>query len=128
MKYLEINANELSPIQPNILKGKFLDYVMQEQNSEIPVIEHTGKYLIADGHHRSCAAFLSGRKVKIKVLDNDEEIKSCNEGSLADIDSKDVFLELYKTTYQPSLERENIHSIEDIVNKTLNKEIILLSK
>jgi hypothetical protein len=85
------------------------------------VVKLDNQFILGDGHHRAYYFNLRGMlEIPIMILENDSEVKQCNDGAFYYFDNLGEFIEDYKRFRKPILDKCRIRQIKDYTFPTRN--------
>jgi len=94
MQELEVALSELVPSDLKPDGFKFDGPFRYDDYPAVPVVKYGNRYLMGDGHRRAMKLLLDGiEHIWIKLLQTDEDVAECNDGSFASFGSISSFVD-----------------------------------
>ncbi len=121
MRIESVSVNLLIPTQRIVFADKidrFLREFEQKLWKPVSVVEYksdSGLYLMGDGHHRACCAYLRQNPLLVQILETDEEVLLCDKGVFQYMESRRQFIEKYECLWK----HNGVKSIEELLNRSI---------
>jgi hypothetical protein len=130
MKTIKIDTKDLLPIQyeirPASVRRLISKYKLKDPGiPTIDVIECKEGYLLADGHHRSCALHLMDLPAIADLYEDDKDIKMKTVGVFYLLNSIEKCKEQYEKCWKRQALNKGVASIEDLINRHKLRELLL---